>query len=558
MKKKEMQRTETLRENSPLLWMLLLLVPLSGGYYLNITMFLGVFLILCLVFHFLSGKKLFLPSSKMCTPFLLILVGHCLVLPFAIDFAMAMTGLFRIMVWIFFLIYSLTYSEKEKKQILLWVSYEGVLLSFVTTMAFVVDSFTGVENLNGRVDGLFQYANTWGLYLLLCFVWISQENTKKHMKYLSLCILFIGILFTGSRSVLLLLISVLLGFLSHHHKYHETKDTKKTKQYALMGGCFLIASVIIVNITMNGLLFSRIQQLFLSSSSLNGRLLYYIDGLSIFMDHPFGIGRGGYLYVQPVYQSGIYTVLHIHNEYLQMALEGGFLAGIGFILLPFAILRQHNLEYREKISLLVMALHMFVDFDGQFMVMLCFLALLVQEKEEIQLKKERITFTSVLIAVPFSFFFLVYQMDYLGLHKTAYELYPFELSLAEKYLLVCEYEEGEQIAREITEKTELSMLAWDFIATYGEGSQEISAKYAYLLLNKYREDVYEDFTDLLENHRADHGDLTKEYAKKTSLLLGETIENTHPLAYQIYDKTDFSWAEEIQKRLHSLEGMTYD
>ena len=48
----------------------------------------------------------------------------------------------------------------------------------------------------------------------------------------------------------------------------------------------------------------RLRAITLTSSSFNGRLLYDLDGLQMLLRHPLGVGRGGYLYIQPLEQTG--------------------------------------------------------------------------------------------------------------------------------------------------------------------------------------------------------------------------------------------------------------
>lgn len=548
-------------ENSPLLWVMLLLVPFFGGYYLNTMFFLGFILIICLSFHIFYHQNIILPSNLVMCSFFFILLGYLVALPLTVSFGIAFTGVLKILVWILFLFFCLTYEKEEKQQILTWISYEGAIFSLGTIIAYFIDIFEGKENLNGRIDGLFQYANTWALYLLFCLIWIlhSHSGEKKRNKLNICCLisLFVGLLLTGSRSGLILFIGVIF-----HYGYVNRKKVF-FKKYILIGLSFFGVTLIILNIITDNLIVFRISQLFTSSSSVNGRLLYWLDGISMLKDYPLGIGKEGYFYLQPLYQRGIYTVKYIHNEYLQFFLEGGVLAGIGFLLLPFALFTQKNLEMREKVIILVFSTHFFVDFDTQFFVMIALLLLVVEKEKTVSFipNKTLIFMPTILFLGIFLYFSFVYHLDFMGNSKKAYELFPYDLSLAEKKLENAEtIEEKEKIAQRIQEKTDFSMLSLDFNVKYGEDSQKLEAKYQYLKLNRYTEETYLEMIDLLTKSFSEIPEINLEYALKVSELLEHTIENTHPLAYEIYDKADFSWADDIFDKLENLSkiGEVYD
>lgn len=541
-------------QNSPLLWVMLLLVPCWGGYYLNTVFFLGFFLLICLSFNIFYNQRLILPSKPILCSFVLLFLGYLLGLPFSISLGIAFTGVFKILVWILFLFYSLTYEKEEKNKILDWVSIEGSIFSLGTILAYFIDILEGNENINGRIDGLFQYANTWSLYLLFCFIWIlhshSEEKYRKISKIFCLLTLFVGLLLTGSRSGLILFLGVML-----HYGYLNRKK-EVFKKVFLIGTVFFVATMVLVNMITENLLFYRISQLVTSSSSVNGRLLYWLDGISMLKDNPFGIGKEGYFYLQPLYQSGIYTVLYIHNEYLQIFLEGGILAGIGFLMLPLAILNQKNLELREKIIVIVFSLHFFIDFDTQFFVMVALLLFMVEKEKTVKfIPNKTLLFPPlILISMTFLYFSLVYQLDFMGNTKQAYEMFPHDLSLAEKQLEYAEtLEEKEKVAENISNKTELSMLSLDFYIKHGEDTEKLEEKYQYLTLNRYTENIYIEMIELIQLNYQEYPEICCEYAEKVSELLENTIVNTHTLAYKIYDKADFFWAENIFNQLEKFK-----
>lgn len=539
-KKKEVQNY-----NTPLLWIFLFLCPLAGGYHLQVPFLVGVVLVICGYVQISLRQEGCLPGKEQAYPLGVLLLGYLIAIPFSVSMGMAVVGTLRLLVWMMLYVSLLSLHKKERFFIIDALTMEAVFFSVGYSLAFVSDVLAGRENLNGRVDGLFQYANSWGVYLLCCFVWqlyrsLEEGNRNKKVDLCCGVALLLGILFTGSRGTLVLTL-LSLGYVILRKKEHNL-----VKQYGRQGVLLLLVCFALVNWSMDGLLTFRLSQFTLESSSLNGRLLYWMDGLTMLFDHPLGVGRGGYLYLQPVYQTGIYTSHYVHNEYLQMAIEGGVLAGVGFIWFVVSFLRQKDLEEKQTLILWILALHMVVDFDTQFFFLLAFFTLVGGEEKVVEKveKSKGLALMSGVLLVVFSFFTLVYQQSYRGNHSFAYALYPMDLSLAENQLLMGENKE--EVAEYIQKTTDLSLLAWDYQSNVGQAEDAITAKFAYLTLQKYQKESYENLRDALRSHKVTNPEFVQGWAEKAMIFLDETIKNTSPFAYRIYDVADFSWAEEIR------------
>ena len=149
------------RQNTPLLFLLLIMVPLFGGYY-HFSVFLsGAALVLLLLHGVWRAGALRLPVG----PEAWCLYGLCgltlLTIPFGVSSGMAFAGFLRLAVWVLFFLYAATYTDQERADILNAVAYEGAVLSLITIAGFLYDAAAGIDDPNGRIDGFFQYANTW-------------------------------------------------------------------------------------------------------------------------------------------------------------------------------------------------------------------------------------------------------------------------------------------------------------------------------------------------------------------------------------------------------------
>lgn len=536
-----------LRQNTPLLWLMSLGLLLSGLYHLAFAFAFGTVVLWSLSLSIHSTGFLRLPPKQHGIPWCLLGLGHLFALPFALNPGQAWGGLFRLAIAFFFSLLLLYYSQEERRWLLDCLATMASILSGLCCLAYAWDSLALRSNLNGRLDGLFQYANSWGLYLLCFFAWILLRDRQKH-KWLALSSLALGIFLTGSRTVLIVWLG-LLCYLLCRKKLHFSKKT-----YLFATGAF-VALLLLANQLMGGLLLWRLGSSFLESSSVNGRLLYALDAVKMLWEHPMGLGRGGYLYLQPLYQTGVYITHYVHNEYLQMALEGGILGGLGFLWLVFS-LWKHSPQ-PEKLMVALMALHIALDFDTQYLWLFWLLLLwgAPQEYRSLSLPslpQKLLTGVFSLVFVGFSW---VYFLDFHGYHQKTYELYPWDVSLAETHLQHAE--DKLPLAQDILARSAYSPLAWDAVATYAQGEEQLYARYRHLELSPYREESYRELLALLERQQALFPQVAQELAQEASLLLERTQSNTSPLAYRIYDKADFSWAEEIHRDFQRI-GDVYD
>jgi hypothetical protein len=156
------------------------------------------------------------------------------------------------------------------------------------------------------------------------------------------------------------------------------------------------------------------------------------------------------------------------------------------------------------------------------------------------------------------YFSLVYAFNFFGQTAAAYRLFPADLELAEERLQSCAtVEEAEPIADRILSSTDLSMLAWDCkfaaAAQRADTAEMVRTRYQYLRLNRYRGEVYEDFTSLLENACASCSQKERlEYAALAQAVISQLEEvnrNTSFLAYRIADKPELEFSAEIISRL---------
>lgn len=142
-----------------------------------------------------------------------------------------------------------------------------------------------------------------------------------------------------------------------------------------------------------------------------------------------------------------------------------------------------------------------------------------------------------------------------------YALYPADLSLAENRLQSFPDVVGaEPVADAILASTDLSLSAWDCklaaCAQRRDVSGMVKSKYQYLRLSRYRGEVYQEFTDLLENACAQGPEAEfiryQALAQAVIAQLEEVNQTTSPLAYRIVDKPELDFSPQICGRLNQI------
>lgn len=228
----------------------------------------------------------------------------------------------------------------------------------------------------GRFEGPLEYANAWGILLLTALILSNMLATLENkIHYIWLCsLLSSGIILSGSRTVLLLFVIVIpLQYWAFGKGNRKTISlitlaicagvasaaTYPISKWAFMGSVFVVALLILyvipkirtraislttipILLVISGVMLysnqatslNRLFQLTPHASEWTSRLGYYKDAWQMIIDSPFlGYGGGAWNILQYQYQSAAYTVLYLHNHWLETWIESGILG----LLLLFTI-----------------------------------------------------------------------------------------------------------------------------------------------------------------------------------------------------------------------------
>ena len=299
------------------------------------------------------------------------------------DHGMALVGAVQFLPLPLFVLLIEQYAPDQRMALLKKMPYTAAVMVILSFLLSLLPSLANWFLVAGRQAGFFQYPNTYAIYLLLALVLVLYDTPPRFGKLPWMAVLLFGIILSGSRTVFFLLLAVLLVFFL----------TDKSKQSRLsvlsLATLLLFGSVLYVFLTGNRGSIGRFLTASLTSSELVGRLLYAQDAIPVILRHPLGLGYAGYRSLQGSFQTGVYSVQHVHNELFQLLLDVGWIPAALFL---WALLR--SLCSREgglcrKLLLAVLLLHCLLDFDTQFVSVALLLFLVLDAEPQAQKKLPR-------------------------------------------------------------------------------------------------------------------------------------------------------------------------
>lgn len=527
---------------------------LVGIYYEWISCIVSVFLIAYLLYCLCKTGyvQVHKTGSLFATVILLIFYGGSII--WAVDHGMAFWGFIKFLPLPLFVL-AIGQIEKESRyELLEIVPLSGFVMTIVSGCLSLIPILKEFVVVNERLAGFFQYPNTFALFSLLgigILICRTRWTIKEIVIFLGLAV---GIFLSGSRTVFVLLILTVMG------SYFLLKE--KRKRLILLGsmGAILILSILFVIITGNMESVGRYLTTSLSSSTLLGRLLYYKDAIPVILQNPLGLGYMGYYFSQGEFQTGVYSVLNVHNELLQILLDVGW---IPTACLGYAIIKGFKeASIRNRIVIVLLFLHCMLDFDLQFVVIyfVLLMAIDIDEKNVCKIYKgKKINVGAILIIVISVYFGIASFLYYFDLGQAAVVMYPWNTNALMSMLTEAEeIEEIEKIADRILELNENNSLACSAKArvaySKGDFANVILYKQKAIRYSKYNIEEYLDYFNMLyigyqlytENEDYYSAEQCQNCLLEIPGMLEAVLEETDSLAYKINDKPELELPEEYK------------
>lgn len=480
----------------------------------------------------------------------------------AVDGGAALVGGFRFLPVVLFLFIVMIKSKNPENY--LEIIPAGAV--FMTVLSAIMSFIPFTENLveiAGRLCGFFQYSNTFALFLLISFIITATKEKINKYEYVYFPVFIFGIMYAGSRTVFVLLILSVVGLLVF-------SKNKKLK-FTVFCISAVVFSVIIAVALLTGNFYSigRFFTISLKESTFVGRLLYYYDALPVILRNPLGLGYEGYYYMQGSFQTGVYSVRFVHNDFLQMLLDIGWLPTGVFVAAIIKAFFGKGTSFRRRMLILVICIHSFFDFGLQYMAMFMLFILLLDVKapKEINISTKKAVIVPVCVVGTLLSLYLGVALcfSFRGTGETALGLYP--LSTKDDIaLLVSETDSAkiEKIADRIIERNEYVSLAYSAKAkvAFSKGDIEKMMVYKEKAIDKtvFSYDEYFDYCSMLIYSvdlymKAGDMESVKECSEKIFALEASLRENSNRLSYfgkMIKDQPTTEFPDDIKEYIDKL------
>lgn len=535
----------------------LITVFFGGGYFDYVSAYISIVLVIVMTV-FLFRKKIMIPQTPSFLAFVILAVSYLVTALWAVDSGIAVGGFFKILPAVLF--YVVIYQFENLRELLLkYVPLIGVLMTIFSCVMACFRSFASLVSLNGRLSGTFQYPNTFAIFLLVCLILLAKNGWNDKMDIVYAFVLLYGIFRSGSFTTY-----ILTGVFC----FVLLMMDKKRRRVLVPVYCVIVVAAAILLVAGN-----RFVDLQLKMSTFLGRILYAKDALPLIAKHPFGLGYYGYYFMESSVQTGVYTVVNVHNELLQFMLDVGILPGLFLYgVLVRAIVRKKDGEPAEyKIAMAALVLHSLFDFDFQFLSILFLVVLLLPESKKREWKNGAVircvgTFASVCLiglATMYGTSNLLYTK---GHYEASIRVGKYNTMAKIKQLSeMTDFDAAEQLAQNIKKANDQIPLVYDVLAQceYKRGNLEayIKQKLHAIKLEPYAYDRYLEYMNILlsscdmyiQEGETESAQICLKRMASVYDMLDALKERTSALAYRIQDKPQFVLPMEYQKMMNQLE-----
>ena len=350
---------------------LLLLCPFLFGCFFPWGSALVSLVLIVLLLLLLRGVLLCSTRSASFLAALSVVIFHLGGMLWGTDRGMALVGAVQFLPLPLFVLLLEQYAPNRRLTLLRRMPYVASAMVVLSFLLSRIPSLEGWFLVAGRQAGFFQYPNTYAIYLLFALVLVLFGSGLRFGRLPWILLLTLGIFLSGSRIVFFLLLAVFLVF------FLKEKSKASRLSVLIPVGTLLLGSILYALLTGSRDSIGRFLTASLTASEFVGRLLYARDAVPVILRHPFGLGYTGFRCLQGSFQTGVYSVQHVHNELLQLLLDVGWVPAGLFLWALWHSLRSREGGICRKMLLGILLLHCLLDFDTQFVsiALLLFLVL---------------------------------------------------------------------------------------------------------------------------------------------------------------------------------------
>lgn len=539
---------------------------------------LALFSVLCLsgiMYKVIKNKKIIIPTGKNIVFILIYLLGFLIVEFCAVDKGMNMLAFFKNLTILFFIILCLQFeTAKENNDVNLkankfkdrfrYIPYSACITVIISLLLMINPASTVFDN--DRLQGIWNYANSYGLFLLIGVFILANKEKLTLKDYCVFAILFVGIILTNSRAIIILTF-ITIGTCIFTNKTNFKKIIALAICFALLfGGVYLFSNME-----------KRVNKDMLESSELVTRLLYYNDAIRIIKDHPLGIGYDGWYYKQVEIQTGVYDTKFVHNSILQVLLDVGIVPTIAlFLMLAMTFFSKEQNAFSRIIMILILG-HSLIDIDLEYMYFILIITMFIDfNKSEIKINKYKnlIICSMSLLAIWYFMIFISDACYKSKAYKDAVAIIPFHTEAIQEVLYdVTSKEEQLEYAQKALKYNKIVSGAYEALSNdlqeKGEYIDALEMEETRLGYNKYSMYNYMVYADFLtkgvefysKTNRIDNEKIFLEKIIEIETTINNVLNNTDPLCYKTIHVPEIEVNDDLQSlismakmRLEAIEN----
>lgn len=474
-------------------------ITLTGLFHAYISCVSSAVLCGYLIYKYVKKTTLRWYTNLSSIAVLLLVAAYGLTAFWAIDSGMAVIGFFKFLSVLLFAIV-LMQQEENSEVFLRSIPYVAAAMTFLSAILMQISALKDIFSVAGRLAGFFEYPNTFALFLLFALiVTVTKDNLRK-ADIIIIPILLFGIVYSGSRTVFVLTAVTVLSLII------LLKNKKLKIGVAFIVIAAVLGAIIYAALTNNVSAIGRFLTISLKESTFIGRLLYFQDALPIILRHPFGLGYMGYYYIQTSIQTGVYSIQYIHNDFLQMLLDIGWIPTAVFVAALLKVFFKKDTTYRKRLLIFVLCAHCCFDFDLQFVAIFMLLVTIMDIKSgnDIELKISKPLYISVVtvLAVACVYIGCAQAFSRFGNVAVSSKMYPWNTQNDIVAITSASSpEEMNEIADRILARNKYVTVAYSAKARYayskGDFANVIKYKKKAIDTAVFSYDEYEDFCYLL-------------------------------------------------------------
>lgn len=538
-------------------------ITLTGLFYTYISCLSSAVLCGYLIYKYVKRTTLRWYTNLSSIAILLLVAAYGLTAFWAIDSGMAVIGFFKFLSVLLFAIV-LMQQEENSEVFLRSIPYVAAAMTFLSAILMQISALKDIFSVAGRLAGFFGYPNTFALFLLFALIITVTKDSLCKADIIIIPILLFGIVYSGSRTVFVLTAVTVLSLII------LLKNKKLKIGVISIVIAAVLGAIIYAALTNNVSAIGRFLTISLKESTFIGRLLYFQDALPIILRHPFGLGYMGYYYIQTSIQTGVYSVQYIHNDFLQMLLDIGWIPTAVFVAALLKAFFKKGTTYRKRLLIFVLCAHCCFDFDLQFVAIFMLLVTIMDIKSgnDIELKISKPLYISVVtvLAVACVYIGCAQAFSRFGNVAVSSKMYPWNTQNDIVAITsVSSPEEMNEIADRILARNKYVTVAYSAKARYayskGDFANVIKYKKKAIDTAVFSYDEYEDFCYLLingiylyEKHGDDYSaNVCRKELVATIKELQKNTERLSKLGRMIDDQPKTQLPDEILRYAENLK-----